>query len=44
MSVRAASEADGAAVAAIYAPYVLDTAISFEETPPSGAEMAQRIA
>jgi L-amino acid N-acyltransferase YncA len=34
---------DAAAVAAIYAPYVLETAISFEETPPSDAEMACRI-
>src|SRR5215469_1166537 len=43
MSVRVASPSDGDAVAAIYAPYVLETAISFEEQPPSGAEMAARI-
>jgi L-amino acid N-acyltransferase YncA len=30
-------------VAAIYAPYVLETAISFEEAPPSADEMAGRI-
>jgi L-amino acid N-acyltransferase YncA len=42
-SVRIASVADAEAVAAIYAPYVLETAISFEEQPPSAAEMADRI-
>ncbi len=44
MSVRSASEGDAAACAAIYAPYVTDTAISFETDPPSPAEMAERIA
>jgi phosphinothricin acetyltransferase len=44
VTVRAATPADAAACAAIYAPYVLDTAISFEEVPPSAAEMAARIA
>ena len=44
MTVRVAAEADCEAVAAIYAPYVLETAISFEETPPSAEEMANRIA
>lgn len=44
MGIRVASADDAAAVAAIYAPYVLDTAISFEETPPSPDEMAGRIA
>eukprot|EP01030_Chromulinospumella_sphaerica_P023844 gene23844-23898_t len=43
-SVRIASEADAEAIAAIYAPYVLGTAISFEEEPPTAAEMARRIA
>jgi phosphinothricin acetyltransferase len=42
--VRVATAGDAAAVAAIYAPYVKDTAISFEEEPPSPAEMALRIA
>lgn len=42
--VRVATEADARAVAAIYAPYVTDTAISFEERPPSPAEMAERMA
>lgn len=34
---------DAAACAAIYAPYVETTAISFEERPPAAAEMAARI-
>ena len=41
--VRVATVADAEAVAAIYAPYVLETAISFEEEPPSVLEMASRI-
>ena len=44
MDVRIATEADAPACAAIYAPYVTDTAVSFEEEPPSAAEMAHRIA
>ncbi len=42
--VRDASELDAAAVAAVYAPYVTDTAITFEADPPSPAAMAERIA
>ena len=42
--IRDASEADAAACAAIYAPYVTDTVISFERVAPSAAEMAERIA
>ena len=42
--VRDATHADGAACAAIYAPYVHDTAITFELEPPSADEMARRIA
>jgi L-amino acid N-acyltransferase YncA len=42
--VRPATEMDAAACAAIYAPYVTDTAISFETEPPSAEEMAGRIA
>jgi L-amino acid N-acyltransferase YncA len=41
--VRDASASDGPACAAIYAPYVTDTAITFEADPPSGEEMARRI-
>lgn len=42
--MRDATELDGAACAAIYAPYVLETAVSFEELAPSAEEMAARIA
>ena len=42
--VRAASPGDGAAVAAVYGPYVRDTAVSFEEAAPDGAAMGRRIA
>ena len=42
-AVRVANEADAEAIAAIYAPYVRETAISFEEVPPSPAEMGQRL-
>jgi len=43
ISVRVAAPGDAGAVAAIYAPYVQGTAISFEERPPSPAEWAARI-
>jgi phosphinothricin acetyltransferase len=38
-----ATQADAAAIAAIYAPYVEDTRISFEEVAPGAAEMAMRM-
>jgi L-amino acid N-acyltransferase YncA len=38
-----ATSTDAAACAAIYAPYVRDTAISFEEEPPTEADMRRRI-
>jgi L-amino acid N-acyltransferase YncA len=41
--LRLAEERDAAAVAAIYASIVEHTAISFETTPPTPAEMAGRI-
>jgi L-amino acid N-acyltransferase YncA len=41
--VRGAVLGDAAACAAIYAPYVRDTAISFELEPPGAEEMAERI-
>ena len=45
MLVRdATAPGDAAACAAIYAPYVRDTTITFELDPPSVAEMAARIA
>jgi L-amino acid N-acyltransferase YncA len=42
--VRDAAEADAAACAAIYAPYVTGTAITFEAEPPTPGQMAERIA
>ena len=41
--MRDARAADAAACAAIYAPYVTGTAITFETEPPSEGEMAARI-
>lgn len=41
--IRLARTEDAAAIRAIYAPYVIDTAISFETEPPSALEMADRI-
>jgi phosphinothricin acetyltransferase len=43
LNIRAASGPDAAACAAIYAPYVTGTAITFETDPPSPGEMAERI-
>lgn len=43
MGVRIARTSDAEAVAAIYAPFVTDTTISFEDIPPSPAGMAERI-
>src|SRR5258706_6893852 len=43
LSVRVAKAADAEACAAIYAPYVTDTAITFEMDPLSVAEMEERI-
>ncbi|WP_375476223.1 GNAT family N-acetyltransferase [uncultured Jatrophihabitans sp.] len=42
--VRDAVVADAEACAAIYAPYVAETAISFELEPPTPSQLAQRIA
>jgi L-amino acid N-acyltransferase YncA len=44
IGVRDATPADGAACAAIYAPYVTGTAITFESDPPGPEEMSARIA
>ena len=41
--IRLASERDAAAIAAVYAPFVTDSCISFEESAPDAAEMARRI-
>lgn len=43
LTVRDATPDDAAACAAIYAPYVLDTPITFETIPPDAAEMRDRI-
>ncbi|HZX07468.1 GNAT family N-acetyltransferase [Kribbella sp.] len=43
VQVRDASAADAEACAAIYAPYVTGTSITFELDPPTAAEMAERI-
>ena len=42
--VRDATEHDAADCTAVYAPYVTDTAVTFEDEPPSRREMARRIA
>lgn len=44
LTIRDASGQDAEACAALYAPYVTDTAITFETDPPQPAEMAERIA
>jgi phosphinothricin acetyltransferase len=43
VSIRQAVVADASRAAEIYAPYVNDTAISFEESPPTGHDFAGRI-
>lgn len=42
--IRPATAADAAAIAAIYAPYVTDSFVSFEEEAPGPEDMAKRIA
>ncbi len=41
--IRLAVASDGARIAAIYAPAVLERATSFELTPPDAAEMTRRV-
>jgi phosphinothricin acetyltransferase len=41
--IRRATEADAEAIAAIYEPYVLNSAISFEIEPPNADEIRRRI-
>ena len=43
-NIRLATIGDGAALAAIYAPYCEGSAVSFEQVAPAPHEMAQRIA
>ncbi len=42
-TIRRVRAADAAAIAAIYAPYVTDTVITFEYDPPDAREIAARI-
>lgn len=42
--IREATVGDAKACAAVYAPYVTETAITFELEPPSPAELGRRIA
>lgn len=44
VTIRTATLDDAPALAAIYAPYVLETAITFEYEPPTADEFAQRMA
>jgi L-amino acid N-acyltransferase YncA len=44
MRLRRAATADAAAIAAIYAPYVTDTAVTFDTSPPDAATIAERMA
>jgi L-amino acid N-acyltransferase YncA len=41
--LRPARPEDAPAIAAIYAPYVTETVISFEDEPPSAGDMAMRM-
>ncbi|WP_323172890.1 GNAT family N-acetyltransferase [Natrialba sp. PRR66] len=42
-SIRVATRSDAAAVREIYAPFCTSSAVTFEETPPTESEMADRI-
>jgi L-amino acid N-acyltransferase YncA len=42
-TIRLASEDDAEQIAAIYAPFVRDTPVSFEMEPPTAEQMRQRI-
>ena len=42
-TIRPATVADAAGIAAVYAPYVTDTAASFEEHAPDADEIARRM-
>ena len=44
IAIRPATVADAEAIQRVYAPVVTETAISFEDVPPTVAEMAARIA
>ena len=42
-TIRLAQESDAESIARIYAPYVIDSPVSFELEPPDATEMARRI-
>ena len=42
--IREAEARDAAMIAAVYAPYVRDTVISFETEPPTAEDMSRRLA
>lgn len=44
IDLRAATPDDAAAIAQLYAPYVVTNAVSFEDKPPTAREMKARIA
>ena len=44
IEIRAATQADSSALAEIYNPYVIETAVTFEETAVEASEMATRVA
>lgn len=44
LQVRLAAPEDAADILAVYAPYITDTAITFETEPPSPADFAKRVA
>lgn len=44
MKIRAATLGDAAAIASIYAPYVMGSSVSFETVAPNEAEMRERMA
>lgn len=44
ITIRAATADDAAAIAAIYAPFVLSGTVSFENAAPDAAQMRERIA
>ena len=44
VTIRPARAEDGAALAALYAPFVRETVVTFEVEPPDADEMAARVA
>ncbi len=42
-TIRLANDGDALAIAEIYAPFVTDSAVSFEMEPPDAAEMTKRL-